>query len=136
MFRLIDFIIAPFRYPSHKASLSEKLRRYLFKRIKSEVATQATLDEVGLRVDLAVTLPQSSYTFYDDELGQLVDKSVYFFLAKPDSFEIKLQHKEGDESMDFLETKWVTLDEALSLIKYPQEKRIIRVAEEEVERVG
>lgn len=179
MFNLVEFIIAPYRYPDRRASATQKIKRYLYKRIKSEsagtviyrkdngkaeyllihrggkyqdwmfskgrmkegegvdqVAKKAALDEVGLKVDLVVTLPNSGYTFYDDEAKELVDKRAYFFLAKPESFEVKLQHQEGDESMDFLETKWATLDEALDLIKYPQEKRIIKVAEEEVLRVG
>lgn len=179
MFNLVEFILAPVRYPDHRASVTQKIKRYLYKRIKSEsagtviyrkesggtkylvihrggkyqdwifpkgrmqegegvdrVAKKATLDEVGLKVELVVTLPNSGYTFYDDEKGELIDKRVYFFLAKPENHEIKLQHEEGDESMDFLETRWVTLEEALELIKYPQEKRIIKVAEEEVSRVG
>jgi len=179
MFNFVDYIIAPFRYPDCRASVTQKIKRYVYKRIKSEsagtviyrkdnggvqfllihrggkyqdwifpkgrikedegvdnVAKRAAWDEVGLKVELVVTLPNSGYTFYDDEAKELVDKRAYFFLGKPESYEIKLQHQEGDESMDFLETRWVTLEEALSLIKYPQEKRIIKVAEEEVGRVG
>ena len=88
---------------------------------KGEKAPEAALREVeeetGYRCEILNPFDKAEYWFKRE--GQLVKKSVTWFLMKP------LKKTGTHDAEEILETRWVTMGEAQTLTKYKSDKQIL-----------
>src|SRR5882762_8406584 len=88
---------------------------------KGEKARDAALREVeeetGYRCEIIKPFDKVQYWFKRD--GQLIKKTVTWFLMKP------LQETGTPDADEILETRWVPIEEALTLAKYKSDKQLL-----------
>jgi 8-oxo-dGTP pyrophosphatase MutT (NUDIX family) len=88
---------------------------------KGEKARDAALREVeeetGYRCEIIKPFDKVQYWFKRD--GQLVKKMVTWFLMKP------LKKTGTHDAEEILETRWVPMEEASTIVKYKSDKQIL-----------
>ena len=88
---------------------------------KGEKAPEAALREVeeetGYRCEILKPFDKVQYWFKRE--GQLINKTVTWFLMKP------LEKTGTHDAEEVLETRWVSMDEAIKLAKYKSDKQIL-----------
>jgi 8-oxo-dGTP pyrophosphatase MutT (NUDIX family) len=88
---------------------------------KGEKAREAALREVeeetGYRCEIIKPFDKVQYWFKRE--GQLVKKTVTWFLMKP------LEKTGTHDTEEILETRWVPMEEAATIVKYKSDKQIL-----------
>lgn len=90
-----------------------------------DVARREIREETGLsNVRVVADLGEERYSFFWRTEDAFYDKTVHYFLLEfLEGEEAKPQREEG-----FVAAEWVTVDEALSRIKYKETREIVRRA--------
>lgn len=89
-----------------------------------ETALRETREETGLESRILEKIGEISYNFYSREDRSRVEKRVHFFLQ---------QYVGGDEKNHDWEVdavQWFTLDKALEVLKYVNERQVLKRAAE------
>jgi 8-oxo-dGTP pyrophosphatase MutT (NUDIX family) len=84
-------------------------------------ALRETSEETGLAVEIEVPIGPISYAFTRGSTRY--DKTVHFFLMRP------VGGDPADHDHEFDDVRWVPLPEALRLMNYPTERRVVEQAE-------
>ena len=87
-----------------------------------ETALRETSEETGLAVEIERPIGPISYVFTRGSTRY--DKTVHFFLMHPVGGDLARHDHEFDD------VRWVPLPEALRLMNYPTERRVVEQAEE------
>lgn len=84
-----------------------------------ETAIRELEEETGLKVEIERYIRETNYT-YTNENNEKVEKTVYWYLARPDSEEINPRYGE------IKNVKWVQIDFAVELCGYSSDKETIK----------
>jgi 8-oxo-dGTP pyrophosphatase MutT (NUDIX family) len=87
-----------------------------------ETALRETSEETGLAVEIERPIGPISYVFTRGSTRY--DKTVHFFLMRPVGGDL------AEHDHEFDDVRWVPLPEALRLMNYPTERRVVEQAEE------
>lgn len=94
-----------------------------------EAALREVKEESGITGEIKKYLGKIDYSFINRMRNIRIDKTVHFFLMSTKDTHTKPQSMEGFKTAKFYES-----EEAISLMKYSQEREIIRKAIEEYDR--
>lgn len=94
-----------------------------------ETALREVKEESGITGEIKKYLGKIDYSFINRVRNIRIDKTVHFFLMSTKDTHTKPQSMEGFKTAKFYER-----EEAISLMKYSQEREIIRKAIEEYDR--
>lgn len=94
-----------------------------------EAALREVKEESGITGEIKKYLGKIDYSFINRMRNIRIDKTVHFFLMSTKDTHTKPQNMEGFKTAKFYER-----EEAISLMKYSQEREIIRKAIEEYDR--
>ena len=94
-----------------------------------EAALREVKEESGITGEIRKYLGKIDYSFINRMRNIKIDKTVHFFLMSTKDTHTKPQSMEGFKTAKFYER-----EEAISLMKYSQEREIIRKAIEEYDR--
>lgn len=86
-----------------------------------QTALRETAEETGLAVEIEAAIGPISYTFTRGSTRY--DKTVHFFLMRPLGGDL------ADHDHEFDDARWLPLPEALRLMNYPTERRVVEQAE-------
>ena len=90
-------------------------------------ALREVLEESGAKAKIIEYLGEISYDFKNIRENELVKKTVHWFLMKASDMNSIPQKEEG-----FIETRYVHISRATSLLKYEDEKVIMKKAIKEI----
>lgn len=101
--------------PKGRVEKDEKLQEAALREVKEETGVDAILDRY---------LGEIHYTYKEnwDETNR-IHKTVHWYMMKSNNMDTVPQKEEG-----FVEAKYVHMDKAVDLAKYPDEREIIKVA--------
>ncbi len=91
-----------------------------------EAALREVWEETGYRCEIEEPFDKVEYFFKRD--GQLVKKSVVWFLMKP------IEKSGTHDTEEIIETRWVSLEEAAILVSYKSDKQILEKLQKGNER--
>ena len=94
-----------------------------------EAALREVKEESGITGEIKKYLGKIDYSFINRMRNIKIDKTVHFFLMSTKDTHTKPQSMEGFKTAKFYER-----EKAISLMKYSQEREIIRKAIEEYDR--
>ena len=97
---------------------------------KDEAALREVFEESGLKAEIIRYLGEINYTYkenWDD--NKRVHKTVYWYLMHARNMDTVPQREEG-----FIEAKFIHIDRVLEMAKYDDEKEIIKVALDEINK--
>lgn len=83
----------------------------------AEAALREVEEETGYRCEIIKPYDRVQYWFKQE--GQLIKKTVTWFLMKP------LEKVGTHDAQEILETRWVSLEEALELSRYKSDKKLL-----------
>ena len=86
-----------------------------------EAAVREVHEETGLRVKLLRPLTEVRYAFYWPPDGVNVDKTVAYFLATPIGGRVRPEPGFG-------EGRWVSRSEAMRLLHWPNDRKVVAIA--------
>lgn len=86
-------------------------------------AIREVLEESGVKAEIIRYIGMVHYTYKNIKGNEMVYKTVHWYLMKTNSMESVPQKREG-----FVEAKFVHIDKVLDLVKYKDEKKIIKKA--------
>lgn len=89
-----------------------------------ETALREVGEETGLEVRILEPLPSIEYDFVQD--GTRIHKTVHYFLMEPTGGDLARHDHE------FERVRWVSFDEAGSLLSFPTERELVATAAERV----
>lgn len=92
-----------------------------------ETAKREVREEAGVDGEVIKKLGEISYWYYFE--GKRTFKTVHFFLLRY----LKGSTEEHDYEVDF--ARWFSIDEAETLLEYENERKIMRKAKKEIERL-
>ena len=78
-------------------------------------------EEAGVRAEIIRYLDKVEYQYRNIKKEEVIHKTVHFYLMKSNTLNCKPQKNEG-----FVDAKFVHINKALSIIKYEDEKRILK----------
>lgn len=78
-------------------------------------------EEAGVRAELIRYLDKIEYEYRNIKREETICKTVHFYLMKSNTLNCKPQKNEG-----FVDAKFVHINKALSIIKYEDEKKILK----------
>jgi len=95
-------------------------------------AVREVREETGIQTEVVSQIDRIEYWFYTSAAGKRTrhHKFVYFFLLRALSGDIRNHDHEVNES------QWVEINAALKMLKFENEKRILRRAKEAIEGRG
>ncbi len=86
-----------------------------------ETAMRETKEETGFDVNLVIGFKQVYAYFYRKKDGSVVNKTVYFFLAKSDRRDVKL-------SFEHIGYSWNSYDNAMKKLTYDNAREVLKKA--------
>lgn len=91
---------------------------------KAETAKREVLEEAGVAAEIIKYLGEIHYTYTDniDDM-ESVHKTVYWYLMNGNGSNLVPQREEG-----FVEAKYVPMNKAVSILRYDDEREILKVA--------
>ncbi len=91
-----------------------------------QAAKRETEEEAGIRELEIIPLFHETIKYWYKEEGKKVTKEVHFFLAKvKEDVEVRI-------SWEHQGYKWVSYEEAMKLIKFPEQKKVLQRAHEHI----
>lgn len=87
-----------------------------------ETALREVEEETGLKGKIDREIGKINYWFYSKEEKARIFKTVYFYLIKYESGETSRHDFEVEE------VKWLSIDEALKIMTYPTERKMMQKA--------
>ena len=97
---------------------------------KDEAALREVFEESGLKAEIIRYLGEIHYTYYENwDDNKRVHKTVYWYLMHARNMDTVPQREEG-----FIEAKFIHIDRVLEMAKYDDEKEIIKVALDEINK--
>jgi 8-oxo-dGTP pyrophosphatase MutT (NUDIX family) len=99
----------------------------------AEAALREVLEETGVRAEIMCSLGTTNYTFVRDVTGELVDKTVHWYLGRPmqsdDEFapQTEPQMEEGISS-----AKFVPWQSAVSVLTHESSRDLVMLARKRV----
>lgn len=98
---------------------------------REEAALREVGEETGVKANIIKYLGEIHYTYKENwDENKDVHKTVYWFLMKAKNMDTVPQKEEG-----FVEAKFIHIDRVADMAKYDDEKEIIKVALEEINRI-
>lgn len=89
-----------------------------------ETALREVEEETGLKGKIDREIGKINYWFYSKEEKARIFKTVYFYLIKYESGETSRHDFEVEEVM------WLSIDEALKIMTYPTERKMMQKAKQ------
>jgi 8-oxo-dGTP diphosphatase len=95
-------------------------------------AMREVREEAGIETELVEQIDKIEYWYYSKERGGRVrfHKFVYFYLLRYKSGDV------GDHDDEVIEARWVEVEEALRLLAFDSEKRVVERASEMIAGLG
>lgn len=90
-------------------------------------ASREVREETGLEAELLSPLDTIEYWYVSKREGVRYHKRVHFYLFR------YLAGDVSDHDDEVVEARWVGLDEAVDMLSFANEKRIVQLAAEEIE---
>ena len=92
-------------------------------------AVREVREETGIQTELISQIDRIEYWFYSTTAGKRTrhHKFVYFFLLRAVSGDV------ADHDHEVNESRWVEINEALKMLKFENERRILKSALEAIE---
>jgi len=87
-----------------------------------QAALREIKEETGLTGTIEKDLGKINYWFYSEEDRTRVHKTVYFFLVRYES------GSTSDHDTDAEDVRWLPADEALKIMSYPSERKMVEKA--------
>jgi len=87
-----------------------------------DTALREVREETGLEVNIEAPLGSISYWFVRSEDGRRCHKTVHFYLMSSQGGSLRLHDPEFDE------VRWFAAEEALGIITYPNEAKVLEKA--------
>lgn len=108
--------------PKGKIELGEK---------KNEAALREVFEESGIKAEIIKYLGEIHYTYKENwDEDKKVHKTVFWYLMKSKGMDTIPLREEG-----FVEAKFIHMNRVVELAKYEDEREIIKVALEEIEKI-
>lgn len=96
----------------------------------AETAKREVKEETGVRGEITKYLGEIHYTYKDSwDKSEQVHKVVHWYMMKSTDLHAKPQREEG-----FIEAKYIHLDKVADLLKYDDEREIVKVALEIIKK--
>lgn len=96
----------------------------------AETAAREVAEETGIEGVVEDEIGAIDYTFYSRQDGGRIHKTVHYFVVRAVGGDTA--HHDHEVS----EARWMTVDDALSAMTYPNERQIVRQAAEVVRNRG
>jgi 8-oxo-dGTP pyrophosphatase MutT (NUDIX family) len=95
-------------------------------------AMREVREEAGIKTELVERIDKIEYWYYSKERGERVryHKFVYFYLLRYKSGDVRDHDHEVDEA------RWVEIDEAVRLLAFASEKKVVEQAKEMIAGAG
>lgn len=95
-------------------------------RIEKGEAVEATalrevLEESGVKAEIIDYIGEIQYTYKNLQINETVSKTVHWFLMRSNNMDCFPQRKEG-----FVDALYVHIDKAITLVRYEDERKIIK----------
>lgn len=84
-------------------------------------ALREVLEESGVKAEIIDYIGEIHYNYKNLQENEIVSKTVHWFLMKSNNMDCFPQKKEG-----FIDAMYVHIDKAKSLVRYDDEKKIIK----------
>ncbi|MDR7871228.1 MAG: NUDIX hydrolase [Tissierellaceae bacterium] len=84
-------------------------------------ALREVLEETGVKAEIIQYIGRVNYHYNNLKENQIVSKTVHWYLMKSQNMYCKPQKKEG-----FVDAKYVHMDKAIEIVRYEDEKKIIK----------
>lgn len=88
-----------------------------------EAAKREVKEETGVDANILKYVGEIHYTYEDSIKKELVHKTVFWFIMTACDFTLIPQKEEG-----FIEAKYHQIDKAINILKYDDEREIVRAA--------
>lgn len=84
-------------------------------------ALREVLEESGVKAEIIDYIGEIHYNYKNLQENEIVSKTVHWFLMRSNNMDCSPQKKEG-----FIDAMYVHIDKARNLVRYDDEKRIIK----------
>lgn len=84
-------------------------------------ALREVLEESGVKAEIIDYIGEIHYNYKNLQENEIVSKTVHWFLMRSNNMECFPQRKEG-----FIDAMYVHIDKAKTLVRYDDEKKIIK----------
>lgn len=84
-------------------------------------ALREVLEESGVKAEIIDYIGEIHYNYKNLQENEIVSKTVHWFLMKSNNMDCFPQRKEG-----FIDAMYVHIDKAKTLVRYEDEKKIIK----------
>lgn len=91
-----------------------------------EGALREGFEESGLKCEIIYRTSPNIYTYFNDSTRTKITNTVDYYLAISKSGKVTFAHAEEDEKKEFLGYKWVSIDQAIAMVKHETERGILR----------
>jgi len=100
-------------FPRGRLEVNENMENAVIREVKEEAGVIAkVIRKIGV----------INYSFYSPHDKKIYDKEVHFYLLKMS------KHEKFVPNDEIQEVKWITIEEALNILSYPQEKEMLSKA--------
>ncbi len=94
---------------------------HIEEREKELTAKREVAEEIGIKNVKIIQEIDRTHYFFKDKKGNLINKTVYFYLMETKEKDLKPQRKEG-----FLEAQWFPIDKAIEIIAFKDTKEMLK----------
>lgn len=99
----------------------------------AEAALREVLEETGVRAEIMCSLGTTDYTFVRDVTGELVDKTVHWYLGRPTQSDDRFPPQTEPQIEEGISTaKFVPWQSAVSVLTHESSRDLVTVARKRV----